>query len=69
MRVAEAHSMLGAAYGLPLPHFRSTYRVTSLASKRIPLEPYRRPMPRVLGGSYGGGRFLMGEASAQSQCD
>ena len=26
-----------------------------------PLGPYRRPMPRVLGGSQGGGRFLMGE--------
>ena len=25
--------------------------------------PYRRPMPRVLGGSYGGGRFLVGEVS------
>ena len=26
-------------------------RGTSLARKRIPLEPNRRPMPRVLGGS------------------
>jgi len=26
-----------------------------------PLGPYRRPMPRVPGGSYAGGRFLMGE--------
>ena len=26
-----------------------------------PLGPYRRPMPRVLGGSYGGGQFLMAE--------
>jgi hypothetical protein len=26
-----------------------------------PLGPYRRPMPRVLGGSWEGGRFLMGE--------
>ena len=38
-----------------------TYRVTSLARKRTPLGPYRRPMPRVLGGSWGDGRFLMGE--------
>ena len=37
------------------------YRGTSLARKRSPLEPYRRLMPRVLGGFYGGGRFLMGE--------
>jgi hypothetical protein len=37
------------------------YRGTSLIRKRIPLGPYRRPMPRVLGGSLGGGRFLMSE--------
>ena len=37
------------------------YRGTSLMSKRTPLGPYRRPMPRVLGGSYGGGRFLVAE--------
>ena len=29
----------------------TTYRVTSLTRKRTPLGPYRRPMPRVLGGS------------------
>ena len=34
----------------------------SILDGRPPLEPYRRPMPRVLGRSYGGGRFLMGEA-------
>jgi len=34
-----------------------------LAYKKAPppLGPYRRPMPRVLGGSQGGGRFLMSE--------
>ena len=37
------------------------YRGTSLIRKRTPLGPYLRPMPRVLGGSYWGGRFLMGE--------
>ena len=37
------------------------YRDTSLIRKRTPLGPYRRPMPRVLGGSQGGGCFLMGE--------
>ena len=37
------------------------YRGTSLIRIRTPLGPYRRPMPRVLGGSQGGGRFLMGE--------
>jgi len=29
--------------------------------KTPPLRPYRRPMPRVLGESWGGGRFPMGE--------
>ena len=37
------------------------YRGTSLIRKCTPLGPYRRPMPRVLGGSWGGGRFIMGE--------
>ena len=39
----------------------SHYRGTSLVRKRTPLGPYRRPLPRFIGGSYGGGRFLMGE--------
>ena len=39
----------------------SCYRGTSLTRKRTPLGPYRRPMPRVLGGPQVGGRFLMGE--------
>ena len=30
------------------------YRGTSLTTKRTPLEPYSRPMPRVLGGVLGG---------------
>jgi len=29
--------------------------------KMYPLGPFRRPMPRVLGGAYGGGRVFMGE--------
>ena len=37
------------------------YRGTSLTRKRTLLGPYRGPMPRVLGGSEGCGRFLMGE--------
>jgi len=37
------------------------YRGTSLIEKRPPLGPYRRPMPRVLWWSYGGGLFLMSE--------
>ena len=35
--------------------------VSSPKRRRIPLGPYRRHMPRVLGKSSGGGRFLMGE--------
>ena len=31
--------------------------------KRNPLGPFRRPMPRVLGGSQGGWRFLMVEVA------
>ena len=37
------------------------YRDTSLIRKRHPVEPYGRTMPRVLGKSQGGGRFLTGE--------
>ena len=37
------------------------YRVTPLTRKRNPLGSYRRPMPRVLGGSLGGGRQHRGE--------
>ena len=42
-------------------HFALSYRCPSPASKRTPLGSYRGLMPRVLGGSWGGGRFLMGE--------
>ena len=34
---------------------------TSPMEKRLPLGRHRRPMPSVLGGSWGGGRFLVGE--------
>ena len=40
--------------GTAPPPIRTTeqvYRGTSLTRKRTPLGPYRRPMPRVLGGS------------------
>ena len=43
------------------------YRGTSLTRKRTLLVgPYRRSMPRVLGGSKGGGRFLIGEVALNS---
>jgi hypothetical protein len=35
---------------------------TSLVRKRTPLVPYRRPLPKVLRGSEGGGCFLLGVA-------
>ena len=37
------------------------YRGTPLARKGIPVGPYPRPMPMVLGGSQGSGRCFMGE--------
>ena len=46
--------------------FSGSYRSTSLTRNRNPLGPYRRPMPRVLWGSGGGGRFLMGEVPLYS---
>jgi hypothetical protein len=40
------------------------YRVTSfIKSTPPPLGPYCRSMPRVLGGSYGGGRFAMSKVN------
>ena len=36
---------------LAIHHARLLHRGTSLIRKRYPLGPYRRPMPRVLGGS------------------
>jgi len=39
------------------------YRGTSLIRKRNPQGPYRKPVPRILGESKGGGRFLVGEVS------
>ena len=61
-----------------VPHERATtswispasnvaYRGTSLIRKRTPLGPYSRPTPRVLGGSLGGGRFIMGEVPLSIQ--
>ena len=39
------------------------YRGTSLIRIRLPLGPYRRPMPRVLGGGYGGWAFSYGRGT------
>jgi hypothetical protein len=47
--------------------FEPICRGNSLLRKRTPLGPYRRPMPRVLGGSSGGRHPLMGEIPLYSQ--
>ena len=39
----------------------SLHRGSSLIINSTPLGTYSRTMSRVLGGSWGGGRFLMGE--------
>ena len=44
------------------------YRGSPLTRKRTSLGPYRRPMPRVLRESSGGGRFLMGEIPLHPAC-
>ena len=36
--------------------------------RHTPVGPYRRPMPRVLGGSSGVGRFLIGEVPLYGWC-
>jgi hypothetical protein len=41
--------------------FACWLRLDSLSRVKPPLGPYCRPVPRVLGGSYGGGRFNMSE--------
>ena len=41
----------------------SCNRGTSLIRKRTPLGPYRRPVPRVLGGFPGGWRFSYGRGT------
>ena len=43
-----------------------THMDTSLTRKRTPLGPYRRSMPKVVGGSRGEGRFLMSEVPLYS---
>ena len=46
------------ASGAPNAVYRGLFHLQENAP---PPGPYRRHMPRVLGGSYGVGRFLMGE--------
>ena len=42
---------------------RDCFSYTSLERKRTPLGPYRRPIPRVQGGSWGGGAFSYGRGT------
>ena len=46
---------------VPLVARPRDYRGSSLIRNHLPLGPCFRPMPRVLGGSQGGGSFLMSE--------
>jgi hypothetical protein len=57
----HSHSFLPIVTPACLVSVRNAYRGTSLMRKHTPLGPYRRPVPRVLGGSLGGGCFLMSE--------
>ena len=54
-------AQISEAFDITTTAAMHAYRGTSLMRKRTPLGPYRRPMPGVLGGSYEGGRFFMGE--------
>ena len=58
----NSHHALSSTGARPSRPFRGT----SLAITPPPLGPYRRHMPRVLGGSVGG-RFLTGEVPMQSR--
>ena len=57
--MVEGEGGVGASAPIAWPSYM--YRGTSLIRKSTPLGPYRRLRPRVLGGSQGDGRFLMGE--------
>jgi hypothetical protein len=49
-----------------VPLYTTESSCTPYIRKRTPLGPYSRPMPRVLGGSQGGGRLLMSEVTQRS---
>ena len=60
LATAELKVAITIPFGLRLRVEGSWFRAytsTSLIRKRTPLGTYRGPMPRVLGGSSGGGRF------------
>ena len=56
MKLTQLH--LGKAHAAPA---EGGYWGTLLIRNSAPLGTYSRTMPRVLGGSWGGGLFLMGE--------
>ena len=65
VRSSQESQNLGATgyscTGKDLRQVKLDSRVSSLTRKRTPLGPYRRPMAKALGGSWGGGRFRLGE--------
>jgi hypothetical protein len=54
-------SRLSSEDGHSAPPVVSLYKGTSLIRKRYLLGPSSRPVPKILGRSWGGGRFLMSE--------
>ena len=52
-------------YRAEISGFNAVYKGASILRKSTPLGPYCRPMPRVLGGSCGGGRVRVGEVPLQ----
>ena len=52
-------------FRVPIPRSGGVYWGTSLIRNHLTLGPYRRPMPRFLGVSYGVERFLMGDLPLQ----
>ena len=76
LSIAHAHAGFNGCVSRDHPGYRTAYmQVFSvwglqgyLTYKKTPLGPYRRPMPRVVGGSQGDVRFLMGEVPLHRLC-
>ena len=62
--MSEVPLYIGSVLGSS-PREGYLYRDTSLIRNRHPLGPCSKPMPKVLGGSSGGGRFLVSEVALQ----
>ena len=68
MYIFKIRSTPGVQGFLEIKDSHCLYRGTSLARKCTPLGPYRRPLAGVLGGSWGGGHFVIGEISLYAGC-